>query len=385
MTKEEIRQFMLAIGCENIQILPHTDWVRASCPLAPWKHENGTDRNPSFGIHAADDGKVPMYNCFSCGSSGTLYRLLHNLTWLSKDRLAEANRILSGIAFDGEEQEQVAPRRRIRVDKYASANLRSREIRRNLPVPEEVLAKYPLLRRDSDWRDVDTAIKWLTETRLISIDVIEEFKLRLFVDHMLGEIGVIFPILERGSERVLDMWVRMIDTKSFFRLNAKLSGSRVDYHAPNLWFGQHCYVTDKPVITVEAPLDFLRLRTLAPMNGLASCGQVSHEQIASIGGVPVLYAGFDADKAGNEMAKKVLRNIEATKRFYLNWAEAGTKPDGTPIKDAGDLQNMSQFRKVFDSKHRIAPPLAERIAREERLEKRKWELKKKQKKKRKRI
>jgi hypothetical protein len=44
------------------------------CPLAPWLHSSGTDRNPSLSIKV---GVVPsVFKCFSCGESGKLWSLV---------------------------------------------------------------------------------------------------------------------------------------------------------------------------------------------------------------------------------------------------------------------------------------------------------------------
>ena len=50
------------------------DWVTASCPLAPWTHAGGLDRNPSFGVHEGTG--VSGVHCFSCGFSGGMMQLV---------------------------------------------------------------------------------------------------------------------------------------------------------------------------------------------------------------------------------------------------------------------------------------------------------------------
>jgi hypothetical protein len=45
-------------------------WVTTNCPLAGWRHQKGTDSNPSFGLNT---GVVPArVHCFSCHFSGTV-------------------------------------------------------------------------------------------------------------------------------------------------------------------------------------------------------------------------------------------------------------------------------------------------------------------------
>lgn len=54
-----------------------TEWVRASCPLAPFTHKSGKDSNPSFGIRL-EPGERPFFHCFSC-MSGSLEDLIGTL------------------------------------------------------------------------------------------------------------------------------------------------------------------------------------------------------------------------------------------------------------------------------------------------------------------
>ena len=92
-------------------------------------------------------------------------------------------------------------------------------------------------------------------------------------------------------------------------------------------FGQHLYVTDQPLVLVEGPIDMMRLFTLGIKNVVASCGEPSREQLASVH-APSIYVGYDADTAGRRFARKALQHIDATRRFLLDWEVAG-------IKDAG--------------------------------------------------
>jgi DNA primase (bacterial type) len=222
---------------------------------------------------------------------------------------------------------------RIRTDKYASPLFVEREVKQNLEVPPDCLQQYPLLAEHCDLTAHADALRWLAYTRKISLHSIAKFQLRLFVDPVLDEVGVIFPILSRDASRVLDMWVRMIDQKKFFRLSREFSGSQTDYHAPNLWFGNHLMTTDRPAVLVEGALDALRLDTLGVQNCHASLGEPSREQISSLY-APAVYLGFDGggDRAGNRYTKKMLENLQVSAISLLDWGVVG-------IKDAGDLES----------------------------------------------
>lgn len=351
MDISQIERFLLLIGASNITRDAARGWVRASCPLSPWLHEKGADRKPSFGIKSPEGpGQSPFFHCFTCGTSGPLPRLLHDLTRLSGDRYLEASDFLSQFpVFDEDPDEQRKRPRRIKVtDKYASSVLVEREALHNEPVPAECLEAFPLLAEKCSLTAHAEALKWLAHTRNISLRSIAAFQLRLYVAPVLEDVGVIFPILDRTAERVLDLWVRMIDRKKFFRLSKDYTGSKVDYKAPNLWFGNHLYSTDKPLILVEGALDALRLHSLGVSNVLASFGAPSREQMESIY-APVVYLGYDNDGengAGARITKKLAETLQVPSLAILDWGVAG-------VKDAGELASEAQLRLVFDARTKI--------------------------------
>jgi hypothetical protein len=344
MDKAQIKQFLYAIGAERVTS-DGGSWVRASCPLAPWFHEGHKDANPSFGIKEGVGDDSPYYHCFACGSHGSLIKLLHNLQFLSGVHLKEASALLSSDASFFTQKEVTRARKRIVVDKFAKhSDRKSREVRSNPLVPDDVLAKYPLL-VDSDLEESNTVMRWLTQVRKLSVQSIADAQLRLYMDSFIGYLGVLFPVIGRDGA-VRDLWVRMIHDKSFFRLTKKLSDSPVDYSAPNLWFGGERMNADKPVIFVEGQIDALRLETLGIKNVVA-CGPggPSYAQMASIH-VSVAYFGFDADKGGRGFAKRAYENMSALTMFFLDWSVVGKK-------DPGELDNLSQFKRVFEKRRRL--------------------------------
>ena len=53
-------------------------WLVCPCPLAPWTHQFGSDRNPSFNLHVNPTG-YSGFNCFTCNAAGNLTKLINTL------------------------------------------------------------------------------------------------------------------------------------------------------------------------------------------------------------------------------------------------------------------------------------------------------------------
>lgn len=72
---------MYTLGVD--QVHEAGEWVRGTCPLAPFLHSSGKDTNPSFGIKEAIGGA--HYHCFTC-TSGTPETLVQTLEMYLKEQ-----------------------------------------------------------------------------------------------------------------------------------------------------------------------------------------------------------------------------------------------------------------------------------------------------------
>lgn len=359
MDIEAIRKFCEFLGLQDIREDKERGWVNASCPFAPFKHRNGLDTNPSFGISISKDDQRPHYKCFSCDSTGDLRDLLHNLMWLYGKPFGEAQTFLQQEhpeIFKFEDVDHSNKKKRIRYDKLLSAWEKERHI--NATVPNHILEKYPLLYGNTDWdklgiSQIDVAeIKHYLETkRKISPKVSEMFQLRFYkADY--GALGVVFPILTRDkTPETIDLWVRLIDSKKNFRLSANLTGSPVDYHAPASWFGEHLFDTGQATFLVEGAFDAMRLKSLGVGANVVACmGNPSKEQLMNPNILTrVVLLGFDSDEAGVKFAKNALAFVSAPRIYLLDWAKVGKK-------DAGDLESQEQFLKVYEGRLMVSRP-----------------------------
>lgn len=346
MEKAVVIKFLNALGCENIQIKSSSDWVRSSCPLAPWFHEDEDDKRPYFAVRAISSyKKPPVYHCFTCGNSGLLPRLMHNLQWCSNRYYKGASKILSACENLGEDTEPKRGRRKIIVPKSKYENVILLETRKNLAVPPDILNRYPLVSQNDSAASQEVH-DWLVQSYQIPSKLIEVYNLRIYIEPVTMKVGVIFPIYDRKAEKVMDLWVKMFDDGRFFRLSPGMTGSDVEYKSINLWFGNQFFKEDRPMVLVSGPLGVLKLRSFGIPNVWASMiNPLTLELIRNIE-TKAVYVAFDNDWAGVQSAKKTLKNISTSSRYFLNWRGAG-------IKGPHELTDIKHFRQVFDNRIRF--------------------------------
>lgn len=86
MDEKSIRKHLHTLGVGPL--IKQRDWLNGPCPLAPWRHRSGHDRNPSFGVHIAK-GQQSHYYCFTCKATGRLSDLAADLGGLRGEDYSE--------------------------------------------------------------------------------------------------------------------------------------------------------------------------------------------------------------------------------------------------------------------------------------------------------
>jgi len=343
---KDVQRFAELAGLKHITPDEDRGWVRASCPFASTKHPKGTDSKPSFGIHLPKDGKPPYFNCFTCGSGGSLKGLLSHLLFQNGEVPVEATKFLMQFpeAFHEEDLNGEHTSKRIRVDKYLDIYEQEKTV--VLPVPQKILEQYPLV-FETESRAAEE-IKFYLQGRKITEEVAKKYRLRVFSDRY-GQAGVIFPIISKNGVDVLDVQVRMINSPRRFWLTPKITGSPTYYKASSAWFGQQFHTPDiKNVFLVEGGEDALRLASLIDPNviaPLASMGQPSKEQLDGLYAKNVIIA-FDADVPGREMAVKAINSLTVPFLGVLYWDVVGKK-------DAGDIESKEELMRVWSKMQHI--------------------------------
>lgn len=328
MDRDGVQRFLEALEAENIR--DDGAWISCSCPLAPWLHAAGTDHKPSFGVKVNDSGPSGWY-CFTCDMGGSLTRLIHAVWWNSEEYPAEAASVIwDDEVFGDFDVLRLVKRHPLRFPPRLSA----------LAVPETILVSYPVVTPSMD------VFRYLAEDRRISWETIQAYQVRAFEDRNERQ-GVAFPILSTKSA-VLDMYVRMVDSKTFFRLNAELTGSEVEYKCNYLLFGNHLLDRGKPIWVCEAPLDAMRLHTLGIKNVGATCGPPKRTIFQNLYAPKGIVLAFDSDDSGKRFARVARRLMKQTLVHVVDWGVVGKK-------DANELSSIEEVREVLKRRQIFLP------------------------------
>src|SRR5262245_13841198 len=68
MKQEAVIPWLKRLGAKVPVVQVRGGWTVASCPLAPWTHDGGTDKNPAFAVRK-ELGDA-FTHCFACGWHG---------------------------------------------------------------------------------------------------------------------------------------------------------------------------------------------------------------------------------------------------------------------------------------------------------------------------
>lgn len=93
MQYEKIETFLSRLGLTS-RSTSTSGWVRASCPLAPWRHAKLSDSHPSFAISISEAESFGV--CKSCGFKGTLRTMVWALQEHSRQKRPDLMGLLSG-------------------------------------------------------------------------------------------------------------------------------------------------------------------------------------------------------------------------------------------------------------------------------------------------
>jgi DNA primase len=194
--------------------------IHASCPF-PERHLKGKDTHPSFSINI-DKG---VYNCFSCGSRGTIEELVSDVLGIS---VPAAFEVLQEWGFDKLNRE-----------------LREKEIEHERP-------------------------EILPEGLLLYFDKVEEDFAEIYSGTVDDQECLIYPIRNKEG-RLVGALARSV----------KGRWHKVLWNTPKKLYiyGENLVETEQPIVIVEGPGDVISLRKSGIKNVVALMGvSISNEQ-----------------------------------------------------------------------------------------------------------
>jgi len=283
MNKQKIHKFLGELGVEAVN-QSSNGWVTLPCPLAPWRHEKGTDSNPSFGI-TIQPHKKSHTNCFSCSFSGDLHDLLLEISYRCKQDgdptpfNFEAMLQLIASEEDGGEMAMAY------ADDYEGK-------------PEPEIFIFPEHWLES-FKPVDSSkagYEYL-KSRGMSDQLMEELDIRFDAK----EDRVCFPIRDFAGDLVgfhgRAIYPETVPTYKMFQCFGE--------NNPMVWYGESWVDFEKPVVIVESVFDLVQVYKVYRNVMCPLTASVKLKKLKRIGNAYNLILMFDGDKAGRRAASTV--------------------------------------------------------------------------------
>ncbi len=320
MNKTQIVQLLDVLGVPTRLAQRRTGWYIAPCPLAPWRHDGGQDRSPSFGIKIADSG-LSTFNCFSCGARGELVELVTQLR-----------------AYNVEEKH-------IDVDILKALKM---------VVAEEEAAEF-----DVPDFDESEAIEKATPTVTWSESFLKQFKPAYKFDapmeyiqkrgvksETVKDAGLLYDEKRKRVLFVLRDWSgRLVGVHS----RTIIAGVKPPYLAYKWdpkhpkdpfsedgywnalpWLGEDTIDTEETVVVTEGPMDWLKIRQVYPNTLCSLSVGMSIEKIKRLRHIPEIVTFYDrgvgGDTARERIGKHLTDVIDVTPPEEFGDAGAMTSP-----------------------------------------------------------
>lgn len=264
------------------------------CPFAYYRHKQGTDSKPSFGISISEGASV--YHCFACGVKGRLSFLPHALGRYKHPKAKEVRDI---------------------INKYEPLFLLQDAMEDK---PTKILQAL-----DEKWLD-----NYIPFKRWKAIAEISIRKWNLLFDPK--NRAIVFPIYDEFS--------RLVAIKKRYKNKGfVIEPANTAIKSYGIWYGIHLIDRTKPVYLVEGERDAILLAQLG-YNAMASMGaSVSNAQIETLKRLKLKsICFFDNDNAGREAQNKISNAIGCPKIIY---------PLGIDVKDPAEAVEKGVIDKII--------------------------------------
>lgn len=274
MKREHVTELFKKIGVVNTK--DNADWKMGACPFAPYTHESGDDKRPSFGISLSAPS---FYHCFGCSTKGPLNYLPTALAYYTKKDYTEIRKfILENEDYNLKSYEDQSSN----TSKKIGA------------IPDSILDDYtPISKEILD----DLAI---TPETAVKYDLLWDSK----------EERMLFPIRDNFG-RLVTIRGRYIGEDTSVLKHKSYTGIHPEGHDAKsfgIWYMMHePIVPDKPLVLVEGYKDAVLLKQAGVKNVWASLGSsIAKKQMEYLKRVSVpIVLFFDDDEAGRKATQNV--------------------------------------------------------------------------------
>lgn len=296
MNLKQIKQWLQCLGADTAASVSG-EWVQCTCILAPWRHEKGTDSNPSLGIRISKKAAGQVH-CFACDFGGDQMDLLRELKQLVKSEppgqephqydFAGAMKML----VDAEED---APLSLGDIGDYEE-DVTSIHKDEGVMFPESWLNSFPqsyghpyLQTRDGG--PVPFAVAKALDLRY------DPYRKR-----------VCFPIRDRKG------FLRGFHGRDVTG-ESPLKYLMYTYHKetnPMVWLGEHWVDFDRPVVIAESVFDLARIYQVYRNVVCPLTASIGPEKIKRMGDAMEVFCIMDEDKAGQRASDKLQKYLPGT-------------------------------------------------------------------------
>jgi len=312
----EIKRWLRLVGSRAAEA--GSEWVQAPCPLAPWRHGAGVDRNPSFGVRVEPgDSRT---HCFSCGWSGSQMDLVFDLRGRGakgvdlRRAMEMVEDAASGVeeggaelrGFPSEEPEPVEPFPEYMVDAFEPAYHRDPGVARSGAV-------HPYLR-----------------ARGVSFHSARRFDARW--DPYRRRI--VFPVRDFEG-RLCGLHGRAVDPDAKPPYLVYRHEGRAN---PDVWLGEHWLDPERTLVVAESVFDLVGCAQVWPNAASPLSATVRAAKARRLDGFRRIVTVFDGDEAGRRGRARLAQMLPDASVRHVDL------PDGA---DAGDV-GVAELREILE-------------------------------------
>jgi len=333
MNKDKIKKILNYCGSTVTPAQHRPGWLIASCPFAHWKHDNGVDNNPSFGVDLSD--KKHRYHCFSRHEGGALAELPNvlqimnggtkKLTWQKQADHIEGLELAKAMDELQDSKDKVE-NHYLTAEEVEAKKLKKKTVQ---PWPEWWLDTFMPAREHPDAR-----------AYLQSRDVPEELWDVFDLRYDTSRQRVCFPIRDWDG-RLAGLHGRAV-----------IPGGSPPYHVYKykgehnqiVWPGEHTVNTEQPVLLVESVFDWISVyRVYKNSMCSLSCG-LSRDKVERINRFDRVVTLYDNGKGGDVARKALTKYLKGVIPRHLN-----------PPEDLSDPGEMSVVQLIATLKKKGLP------------------------------